>query len=138
MFVFDDNHLVIDGEGEMYDWTSSALPPWYNFKNDIHSLYIGDNITKIGDYAFKDLLRISEVEIWENMLSIGDSAFENCSSLSVAYLPKTLESIGERAFSGCINLSEIQGLIVMIKIFRFECIIIQNLQEDTLKIFFTV
>ncbi len=107
MFVFDDNHLVIDGKGEMYDWTSSALPPWYNFKNDIHSLYIGDNITKIGDYAFKDLLRISEVGIWENMLSIGDSAFENCSSLSVAYLPKSLENIGKRAFSECINLSEI-------------------------------
>ncbi len=107
MFVFDDNHLVIDGEGEMYDWTSSNLPPWYNFKNNIQSLYIGGKISKIGNYAFKDLSGIREVEIWENTLSIGDSAFENCSSLSVAYLPQSLESIGKSAFSGCINLSEI-------------------------------
>ncbi|MBR5506860.1 MAG: leucine-rich repeat protein [Clostridia bacterium] len=107
MYVFDDGHLVIDGEGEMYDWTSSNPAPWYKYKDNIRSLYVGGKVRNIGNYAFKDIAFTEFIEVYEGIISIGDSAFENCSYIPAVYLPKTLENIGENAFSGCINLSEI-------------------------------
>ena len=52
-----DNALIlhIDGKGDMHDYDYDNRPPWYEYKDRIYSIKIGDSVTGIGIYAFVDI-----------------------------------------------------------------------------------
>ncbi len=64
-WTFDNNTktLTIDGNGSMADYSEDNLPPWYKYKNYIQNINIGENVTKIGTYAFYNLTRVSNLKI---------------------------------------------------------------------------
>ena len=55
--------LRIDGTGKMEDYTSSNLPPWYQYKDKIYKIEVGENVTKIGKYAFYNLTKVADIRI---------------------------------------------------------------------------
>ena len=55
----------------------------------------------IGEKAFADCTKITEITIPEGVTQIGNKAFENCTALKTVNLPSTLMSCQYDAFNGC-------------------------------------
>ncbi len=70
---------------------------------DSHVL-VPDDVTIIGDGAFKNQKKIITVTLPENIISIGHYAFSGCRSLTSVEIPETVTIIGDYAFNGCKRL----------------------------------
>ena len=87
----------------------------YTLSNNIESIFgkqvteyiIGDSVTSISEYTFRDCIGLTSVTIGKNVTSIGESAFDNCYSLSSVILGYSVAKIGGSAFSRCSKLTSI-------------------------------
>ena len=102
-YLTDDGVLTISGKGEMYDFSNTA--PW-GYSN-IERIIIGDGVTTIGKYAFKDRRSLISVTIRNSVTTIGEYAFDGCSSLTYVTIPNSVTTIGAYAFRGCISLNSV-------------------------------
>ena len=102
-YLTDDGVLTISGKGEMYDFSNTA--PW-GYSN-IERIIIGDGVTTIGKYAFKDRRSLISVTIRNSVTTIGEYAFDSCSSLTYVTIPNSVTTIGAYAFRGCISLNSV-------------------------------
>ncbi|MBO4452411.1 MAG: leucine-rich repeat protein [Clostridia bacterium] len=68
----------------------------------IPSIYKGLPVTAVGDSAFEDCEKLTNVTIPGTVVAIGDNAFDNCSTLTAVIIPDSVQSIGDSAFSNCI------------------------------------
>ena len=68
----------------------------------------GHKVTGIGDSAFEDCWRITNINIPEGVTSIGNSAFWGCGNSTSIEIPSSVTSIGESAFVGCSGLTSIE------------------------------
>lgn len=66
-----------------------------------------DQVTHIGDYAYKGCMALTETGLHENVLAIGERAYSGCTSLTEFYLPRSLMHIGSYVFENCTGLTEI-------------------------------
>ncbi len=66
--------LTISGSGPMF--TMGLTSPWYQYRECITSVIIGDSITTIGDKAFDGCTSITSITIPSSITFIGDNAFE--------------------------------------------------------------
>lgn len=134
--------LKIEGNGAMDDYSTNLFAPWYEFKDEIVSIIIENNVTKIGnlafydcnnlgsviigngvtsigDYAFLECEKLTNVKVGSSVKSIGDASFKMCTSLQTIILPNGLESMGREAFFLCQSLTSIT--IPSTVIFMGEC-----------------
>ena len=102
-----DGELVIDGTGDMTDYSSSSNAPWYSKRSKIKSVTIGNSITSIGSYAFDDCAGLTNITIPDSVTSIGDSAFYKCTGLTSVTIPDGVTSIGSYAFYSCTGLTSV-------------------------------
>lgn len=70
------------------------------------SVTIPDNVTSIGEYAFRGTNMIS-LTIENAVTSIGNSAFSSCTSLTSVIIGNAVTSIGNSAFAVCSNLNSV-------------------------------
>ena len=68
---------------------------------------IGDNVTSIGENAFRYCSNLKEIIIPDSVISIDDDAFYKCNNLMSIAMGKSVTSIGENAFRYCSSLKEI-------------------------------
>ena len=68
-FDYNTKTLNISGSGAMEHYTEENLAPWNKYKNDIKKIVIGENITRLGKYAFYDLVNVEEIRIDSKTLS---------------------------------------------------------------------
>ena len=108
----DDGVLGFVGTGDMYDWKYDALikgytTPWYSIKSNITDVYLSDEITSVGSYAFLDCTNLEAINAFPSGLTtIGSYAFGGCTNLALSgSLPSGLTSIGTCAFGSCTNLA---------------------------------
>ncbi len=64
-------------------------------------------LTTIGNSAFRDCKKLTDLTLPDGLASIGNEAFYGCSGLTDTTLPESLGSMGKFAFYGCIKLSSI-------------------------------
>ena len=62
------NKLSITGTGEMTNYNSASATPWYTYKTYVKEVFIGDEVTKIGNYAFSGCSSMSSVSISTSVL----------------------------------------------------------------------
>lgn len=99
-----DGTLSITGTGSMPTFVD-APRPWDPFSSDITKLIVGEGVTNIGDYAFKEFPALATVDLPTTITDIGESAFHNCTSLTEVVLRSTESLImSYDAFAGCTNL----------------------------------
>lgn len=67
----------------------------------------GVRVAGIGDYAFHDCSRITEIVLPAELESIGEHSFQDCTALARVELPDTLSHIGYYAFAGCTSLESV-------------------------------
>ena len=77
------------------------------FGEQVKEYHIGDNVEKIGDYAFSLCSGLTSVTIGNSVDSIGISAFSGCTGLTSVTIPNSVTSIGGRAFYGCTGLTSV-------------------------------
>ena len=77
------------------------------YKNGKGILTFDDEVTKIGDEAFKDCSLLTSVTIGNSVTSIGKKAFYNCDSLTSVTIGNSVTSIGESAFCYCDSLTSV-------------------------------
>lgn len=72
------------------------------------SIYVlGNNVTEIGEYAFRDCSGLTSVTIPNSVTSIGYGAFNGCTGLVSITIPSSVTSISNLAFSGCSGLTSV-------------------------------
>ena len=76
-------------------------------KDESTEIVIPNNVTSIGDYAFRYCINLTSVTIPNNVTSIGNSAFRYCTNLTSVTIPNNVTDIGNYAFYECKNLSSV-------------------------------
>ena len=95
--------LTISGTGAM------TSHPWSDdYKTQITSVTLPDDLTEIGQYAFDGCNQITSIAIPNGVTSINDGAFLNCSALASVEIPNSVTTIGDDAFYGCVALTSIE------------------------------
>ena len=90
--------VVIEGTGDMYDYTTDNPAPWYSLRDSIYTVTMADGITHIGDYAFY-ASKVTNLTIPSSVESIGAYAFMGCTGLTSITIPEGVTYIGKYAFS---------------------------------------
>ncbi len=103
----DTGLLAISGSGGMANYISYPYAPWWSFGSSIISVSIGDSVTSIGDYAFRDCTNLTDVIISDNVRIIGKYAFYNCTNLTDVAIGDSVASIGGYTFENCTGLTSI-------------------------------
>ena len=98
--------LTISGNGEMEDYESEDLTPWYIFRDDLATLVIRDGVTHIGEQAFGRCVHFrGDLTIPPSVTTIGRYAFYACSGFNgVLTLGHGVRTIGFGAFFYCVGL----------------------------------
>lgn len=106
--------LTITGTGSIknYGTTNLNKTPWYDYREEIQSVEIGEGVTSIGQLAFFYCTSLTSVTLPSTLTQISGGtanygAFRDCISLESITLPDGLTTIGAMAFRGCTSLKSI-------------------------------
>lgn len=72
--------------------------------------------TNIGDYAFYNCTKLTDIDIPSGITAIKQNAFYNCTSLREINIPQTVATIANYVFNGCTKLTKVtlsEGLAVI-------------------------
>ena len=107
-WVLDDNGtLTISGTGPMADYGYWPTAPWYDRRDEITNVVIGDGVTSIGVHAFASHGELLTVTIGSDVTSIGEKAFYSCGKLTRVVIPDSVKTIGNAAFSYCSGMTKL-------------------------------
>ena len=73
----------------------------------LKSITIPDGVTTIGNYAFSNCAKLTEIVFNSEITTIGDNAFSYCTSLKRVDLPNNITSLGARVFESCTALTNV-------------------------------
>lgn len=103
---YDNGTLEIEGTGATPDWS-----PWFEYKEQITNVVIGDGITALGERNFMKYSKLKSVTFKGSLSKIGNSAFEGCKKLTsitacgaVNATGMKVLQLGECAFKDCTGL----------------------------------
>ena len=99
--------LTISGRGAMSDYPE-ADAPWWDYRSQIDTLRLPDDLTTVGTYAFFGLDHIRRVVIPDSVTTIGDYAFLECSAIDSLTIGLSVAAIGQDAFQDCNALRHVQ------------------------------
>lgn len=95
------------------DYNSNPLTTTKTLKinnEEIRDLVIPDDVTYIGDYAFRGCTSITSVTMGEHVTKIGTSAFYGCKNCTSITIGENVTSIGSWAFYGCSAMTSLTSL----------------------------
>ena len=96
--------LLIDSK--IIESDDTYTPSWLR-SNKMTKVIIGNNITRIGNYAFYRCNSLTSVTIPDSVTSIGEYAFEHCESMTSVTMGSGVTSIAQYAFSNCTGLTKV-------------------------------
>ena len=90
--VYDSGKLVIEGTGATPDWS-----PWFEYKEQITDVIIGDGITTLGERNFINYPDLKTVTIKGALSKISNSAFEGCKQIKSITATGAVNATGKKA-----------------------------------------
>lgn len=108
--IYTDGRLVLDGTGEMMDFLSLGMNPWWRqeFRMKVKKIVIGNGITRIGERAFVNTYATEVVfEEGSKLVEISRNAFAVMDKLVTVTLPEGVRTLGPRAFYDCSKLTDV-------------------------------
>ena len=117
-----DGTLTISGKGEMPDYSSEFPSPWYEYRENISSVVIGNDVTKIGEMTFVWCENMTSVTIGNSVIYIGDFAFFMSNSLTkVINFQEIPQSLNGTVFRANRDLFSITLLAPATSIEAYDC-----------------
>lgn len=107
--------LKIEGVGAMTDYTKNSETPWYQYKDDIKKVVIGDEITSVGTYICKDFEAIEEIVLGVAVNNVGKYALDGTRPKKIT-VPNGEFSRGTYAFSVISWSSEVHDYFITVSI----------------------
>lgn len=104
--------LTFGGKGDIPDYdtyedeSGKSTIPWFGC--EYNKIVFGNEITGIGNYAFRKSAYLVEITIPETIKKIGVGAFSNCLELKTATIKKGITVISGNTFSRCSSLETIE------------------------------
>ncbi len=99
------NPVYSSAEGVLFDKGRATLIRCPEGKTG--SYRVPDTVTRIGDKAFADCTRLTNITISSSVTNIGAQAFSWCTGLRSITIPDAVTSLGEDALRGCNALTEV-------------------------------
>ena len=93
--------------GTMKDYPMELGAPWKKYRKEILQVVIGQGVENIGDNAFYNCTKLTDITIPNAVSKIGRGAFSGCGSLKEITISENVTVIGEVPFSGCAALQRI-------------------------------
>ena len=87
----------------MKDFTEGSAP-WFDSRDKITNIEVGDGVTRIGDFAFYKLEKMENASVATTVTEIGKGAFMSCSMYAEFKIPDSVKTIGQQAFRYCSKL----------------------------------
>ena len=84
-----------------------GLFPYQDLTDKLSSVTVGNLVTLIGEFAFKNCESLTSIEISDSVRAIGNEAFKGCTSLTSIEIPYSVNDIGVEAFTGCTSLTSV-------------------------------
>ncbi len=106
--LYTDGELIISGTGDMTNWSTHSIVPWFSYHLSIKSITIESSVTSIGSHAFSYCYNLTSVTIPDSVTSIGVKAFNYCSSLKSIEIPDSVTIIDDYTFDSCTDLASIK------------------------------
>lgn len=101
--VYDSGKLVIEGTGVTPD-----RAPWFNYKEYITDVIVGDGITGLGGGNFQNYENLKTITVQGSLTKVGVSAFEGCKKLkSIKIAGQKILSLWACAFKDCTDLEDV-------------------------------
>ncbi len=85
--------LTISGTGAMTNYSWSKHPSWYDYRNSIKKVVIGEGVTSVGEEAFYGCSSIAEVQLPSTMKALCYNAFSACNALTDVTIPPSVDLI---------------------------------------------
>ncbi|MCQ2071178.1 MAG: leucine-rich repeat protein [archaeon] len=98
-FDASDGVLTLTGGGRMAEHTSPGQYSWGLYRPYVRSLVVGDGVTQVSAYAFKDCIRLSSVTFSDSVETVQKYAFDGDSSLTHVEFGTGLKTFSGVAFS---------------------------------------
>lgn len=77
-------------------------------KSGINSIVIPDSVEQIGQCAFRECKKLSDISLPQMLKTIKWNTFYGCSSIKAIKIPVNVATISDSAFSGCTKLKMVQ------------------------------
>jgi hypothetical protein len=91
-----------------YTMTGTNIPAnTFSGMSALTSVVIPDNITTIGEGAFRDCVNLTSVTIPDTVTVLPDNCFNGCSSLTAIPISESVTYIGEGCFAGCTGIETV-------------------------------
>lgn len=91
--TIEGDTLTLTGSGSTYDWGEDDLP-WYEGNQDeIKKVVFNGNITRIGDFFFREFREINKIKFPEGVTELGENVFAYCEGIEELEFPSTLKKI---------------------------------------------
>ena len=108
--VYSNASIRITGKGDMMNVAEVGVVPWSaHVKTFLKTIFIGKDITKIGNHAFRNCFVATALIFEEDsaLTYIGTRSFHNMRNLKSVVLPENVQTLGNSAFGYAYALSNI-------------------------------
>ncbi len=103
--------IVVDKDNQKYDSRADCDAIIETDSNTLiagcYNTIIPESVESIGDYAFYQCDRLTEIIIPNTVTCIGNHSFDSCNSLEDITVSKNIVSIGDYAFYKCSSINKI-------------------------------
>lgn len=107
IYVDEGNTRYSSRDGILFKDTTLVMCPQ---NTQLTSYAVPEDITYIGDHAFRDCANLTEVTLHDGLERIGKCAFMSCTGLTEVTIPAGVDYLGAQAFDYCSNLKTITFL----------------------------
>ena len=98
---FDENGtLSLSGEGEMASKSWPRDYPWYELRQSVKKIVIGEGITSVANDSFNGCKNAEEIVLPSTLNAVYSWAFCGCDSVGTVTIPASVEFIDMMAFNG--------------------------------------
>ena len=109
--VYSDGRLVVTGEGDMWNYSmSQKVAPWAHYsQKHVKTIFVGNGITHVGAYAFRNCFLAHTVTFEEGSkaIRISNGAFSNIRQMTEIIIPDAVKYIHNSVFESCFKLTSV-------------------------------
>lgn len=108
VFESKDGAIYTKSDGKLFAWPTAkggeitlyddVKANMFDKNKNITKVTLGEGVTSVGNYAFRQCTNLTEVTFSNTVTSIGSNAFNGCTSLSKVVMPNVPTTIGATAF----------------------------------------